>query len=653
MLRTHTAQKSSFVAAASLALGTSILSLLYTPAPPHWNLAPWNIALFLVPLLFGISGTGIAIAITWLSVVLLHAEHTEPLRLSTTILAIALTRVAAPTVPAFLVVLAVWLTLFLQLPALFVARHIASYSAWTEEFILFTCMQDVLFAMVAGAVSLNRNIAPLIARVPRRQRIGELCINLLALSVLISTLVTLAALQRAGLISQSALTTENTAAAFLLFTALILFFTLIGYRIEYVFSRDFIVASAPALDQISGFRPFTDRRPRLTTAEILKSGFSSRPSEPPVPAGSAMSGVCVVDDYGSVLYNDTRFRMFAHISPEEIVGSSLHQLAAESELITQIVRLIQETAANHTFTVERRVGTTPEDIRYFEISVRPTAETPSVHGRIIAVRDITTQRVVAESELHEVQLNSLQTIARSASDALNRILGGLGEQAQRGIYAENPETFEAVCKEIVHHTWSAQRIAQILSAMATPTVQKLHTPLELNTLLAEQLALLTGNSPSHTTVQFIPSAEELPITASSPLVMHAITQLLVTSLADHPHDASPLEISCAAEEIDQSMADIHPGISAGRFGRIRLVNPSRSMSTPDILGAAQVAPSARRKTGGTNPNLATVFTIMRQHDGFMTIESKGSRGTCISLYFPLREVGTSKMHPQTESRPEV
>jgi signal transduction histidine kinase len=75
-----------------------------------------------------------------------------------------------------------------------------------------------------------------------------------------------------------------------------------------------------------------------------------------------------------------------------------------------------------------------------------------------------------------------------------------------------------------------------------------------------------------------------------------------------------------------------------------MIDSGQGMSSEVLAHAADPHFSTKDTRRHKGLGLSTVFAIMREHEGFMTIESKIGKGTCVSLYFPLLKSDTANTH---------
>jgi len=107
-------------------------------------------------------------------------------------------------------------------------------------------------------------------------------------------------------------------------------------------------------------------------------------------------------------------------------------------------------------------------------------------------------------------------------------------------------------------------------------------------------------------------------------------------LAVNARDAMPqggrLSIETADVELDTDFVDAHPGSSLGPHAMFRVRDTGIGMS-PEVQAHVFEPFFTTKGVGkGTGLGLATVYGIVKQHDGYVRLESALGAGTAVSIY---------------------
>ena len=111
---------------------------------------------------------------------------------------------------------------------------------------------------------------------------------------------------------------------------------------------------------------------------------------------------------------------------------------------------------------------------------------------------------------------------------------------------------------------------------------------------------------------------------------------IVVNLAVNARDAMPqggrLTIETANVELDSDFVEIYPGASTGPHALLRVRDTGTGM-TPEVQAHIFEPFFTTKGVGkGTGLGLATVYGIVKQHGGYIAIESAPGAGTAVSIY---------------------
>lgn len=354
----------------------------------------------------------------------------------------------------------------------------------------------------------------------------------------------------------------------------------------------------------------------------------------------------VSPDGGITHWNDVAESVFG-IAKAQI----LHRRLAESGIRWDTARILasmtecqrrgrpaslEEVVVTHPDGTERWVGITV-------VPIRGEAEGPA--GFLLFGADITerkrseAERTRLETQLGEAQ--RLETVGRFAwgiahdfQNFLQVILGFAWLMRTR--YQESPELLNDL-NEIVHAAESASGMIRQLLAFSRRQALK-PTLLEIGQTLRNMDRVLQ---------QFVGDRirVELPL-VSEPLLVKldptALEQLLI-NLASNAKDAmretgGTLTIRTARVLVDDAFVASHSWARAGDYVRVSVQDTGEGIDPNVVAHIFEPFFTTKKQGKGAGLGLAVVYGLVKQHEGFIDIETALTVGTTFHLYFPTQDL---------------
>ncbi len=319
--------------------------------------------------------------------------------------------------------------------------------------------------------------------------------------------------------------------------------------------------------------------------------------------------------------------------------AAAHGRLSRDELVGQTVETcypgIRGTPA---FTALQRVMTTrvPERLvtdvvcagtpRSFELRIEPVPE-----GLLVLSLDVTDHRDTMRQFLQAQKMGTIGRlaggIAHDFNNLLTAILGYSELVLARGLDVE----VEADIREIQKAGERAARLTRQLLAFSKKQglVPQL---LKLAELLAEIQPMLRRLMPDVQVDVNTAGAADVYVYADPGQV-----EQIIVNLAVNARDAMPgggrLRIAMEVLEVEQSNADRH-GVNAGPHVAVMVQDTGTGMDTEVLARAFDPFFTTKGPQGGTGLGLSTVFAVVQQSGGFITVESELGVGTRFTIYLP-------------------
>jgi PAS domain S-box-containing protein len=263
-------------------------------------------------------------------------------------------------------------------------------------------------------------------------------------------------------------------------------------------------------------------------------------------------------------------------------------------------------------------------------------------ARVSMVEDV-TQREKLEGQLNQSQrLESLGQLAGGVAHDFNNLLGVIvnfalfaKEKVQAsGSRSPDPALVLAIkdIDRVVRAGESASRLTHQLLAFARREVVRPQA-IDVNSVVAELEPLVSRTLGEH--IEFItsPGKDIWPALMDPGQLEQVLTNLAVNA-RDAMLKGGKLTIDCENVDVDSAYAAGKPGLKPGRFVRIRVTDTGTGMDSATLLRAFEPFFTTKPKGHGTGLGLATVYGIVNQAGGNVSIYSEVGVGTRVHVLLP-------------------
>ena len=263
-------------------------------------------------------------------------------------------------------------------------------------------------------------------------------------------------------------------------------------------------------------------------------------------------------------------------------------------------------------------------------------------SRVSMVEDV-THRERLERQLNQSQrLESLGQLAGGVAHDFNNLLGVIVNFAlfakekmlASGNGSPSPGLQQAVkdIDRVVRAGESASRLTHQLLAFARREVVRPQA-IDVGSVVAELEPLVTRTLGEH--IEFISSpGKDIWPALMDPAQLEQVLTNLAVNARDAMLKGGTLTIDCENVNVDSAYAAGRPGLKPGRFVRIRVTDTGTGMDTETLQRAFEPFFTTKPKGQGTGLGLATVYGIVNQAGGDVSIYSELGVGTRVHVLLP-------------------
>jgi PAS domain S-box-containing protein len=372
-------------------------------------------------------------------------------------------------------------------------------------------------------------------------------------------------------------------------------------------------------------REISDRKRTEENLRISEEKFSKA-----FRAGPDAIVISTLDD-GRILdvnYNFIRMTGFAR---GESVGRTSVDLGIwlNSKERDQMVALVKRDG--EVRDLEVRFSVKSGEVRNFQMSAH-TIELEGTMCLIAILRDVTERKALEEQLRQAQKMEAVGRLAGGVAHDFNNLLVGILGYSELLKKKVPPGDLQRMTEEINSAAIRARDLTSRLLALSRRQVLQPRV-LDFNTLVRQAESLLRPVIGEDIHVEM-----RLDQSAGSVKADPAQLEQVVLNLALNARDAMPNGGTLAMEtcniEVNALFARQHPGLIPGKYVRLRVVDTGRGMS-PEVMAKIFEPFFTTKQVGvGGGLGLSTVYGIVKQSGGCVTVESEPGKGAAFGIYLP-------------------
>jgi two-component system cell cycle sensor histidine kinase/response regulator CckA len=334
------------------------------------------------------------------------------------------------------------------------------------------------------------------------------------------------------------------------------------------------------------------------------------------------------------------FLELSGLKREEVVGQTPDAL--NLFVRPEIEREIHEAVGAKRLVRNRQAEFHARDGRNFTalVSAEPLDLQDEPH-LLMSLQDI-TERINIENQLRQAQkMEAVGQIAAGVAHDFNNILAVIQGHAELQLNVVGKD--EPISESLHEISQAANRAASLTRQLLAFSRKQMLRPRPLNlpellVSLGKMLDRIIGEN-INLRVQ---CAENLPPVLGDQVNLEQIVINLAVNARDAMPKGGPLTITADLAEVDAKYKEQQPDALIGTFVRLSVTDEGIGMD--QIVRRKIFEPFFTTKAigKGTGMGLATVYGIVKQHQGWIEVESEPGVGSIFKVYLPLAHGEVSK-----------
>jgi PAS domain S-box-containing protein len=279
-------------------------------------------------------------------------------------------------------------------------------------------------------------------------------------------------------------------------------------------------------------------------------------------------------------------------------------------------------------------------------------EAGDVGGVFAAARDISERKKLEDQLRHSQKMEAVGLLAGGVAHDFNNLLQaiiGYGHLLLMKMREDDPLKVDV--DMMLAAADKAAGVTQSLLAFSRKQVMNPH-PINLNERIAHMEKFLARVIGEEIRISTVFREEPLYVNVDSV----QIEQVLM-NLATNARDAMPrggiLSIATESVEMDAHFIKVHGYGAPGWYARISLNDTGTGMDAATAKRVFEPFFTTKEFGKGSGLGLAIVYGIVRQHNGYIDLDSEPGKGTTFRIYLPLLKAVSAVAEPFAgPSRPE-
>ena len=349
---------------------------------------------------------------------------------------------------------------------------------------------------------------------------------------------------------------------------------------------------------------------------------------------NSVDGMHLTDENGVIIAVNKAYCKLVGMEAEELEGELFTIVYAESENPQAILERHREhfraRAANrkiqHQYTLHNG------QVMALEI----TDSFIELHGQPLLLfslfRDVTTQQRLEEQLRQSQKMEAIGQLAGGVAHDFNNILTVIHGHASLLLSSELEESASRSAQQI---SQAAERAAALTRQLLTFSRRQLIQPrkLDMNKIVGNMTDLLGRLLGEDVLLQL----NYCPSPAMVEADVGMMEQVLL-NLAVNARDAMPkggrLTVRISIVDLDEAHVQRHPEARVERFVCVSNTDTGSGIPPENLQRIFEPFFTTKEVGKGTGLGLATVYGIVKQHQGWIEVESIVGKGTTFRIYIP-------------------
>ncbi|MBI5097680.1 MAG: PAS domain S-box protein [Nitrospirae bacterium] len=270
------------------------------------------------------------------------------------------------------------------------------------------------------------------------------------------------------------------------------------------------------------------------------------------------------------------------------------------------------------------------------------------NARIVAIRDITEQKKLQEQLRQAQKMEAIGHLAGGVAHDFNNILSAIVGYAHLTLMKmKGDDPLRMNLEQILASSERAANLTQSLLAFSRKQVMEWRA-VNLNNIIFGMKKILDRVIGEDIEFKVNTTGHDLIIKADKGQIEQVLMNLATNARDAMPH-GGVLTVTTEEVEIDEGFIQMNHFGETGRYAVISVADTGVGMDEKTRENIFEPFFTTKEVGKGTGLGLAMVYGTIKQHEGFINVNSEHSKGTTFNIYLPLAKSGVEHKGKQASA----
>lgn len=258
------------------------------------------------------------------------------------------------------------------------------------------------------------------------------------------------------------------------------------------------------------------------------------------------------------------------------------------------------------------------------------------------IRDITDKKRLEEQVLAVQKMEAVGALAGGMAHNFNNILVGIMGYSEYLYFKKNEDDPDYKALKVIYEGTlrASELIKQLLN---TTRVEKFKTTkASLNDIVNRILPLVTGTFDTSIEIETTLKKDLMVMEGNSGQLEQCLLNLCINA-RDAMSGKGKLLVETFNQYLDDNFLKTHIGAKKGDYVVLSVTDTGKGIAPEVKERIFEPFFSTKDEKGGTGMGLSTVYGIVNNHGGLITVYSEVGKGSTFKLYFPAIEGATKEV----------